>query len=399
MMGAALGLLLLPSARAFVLLGRAQGPAGLWSSSSTQAYERFLKQEEARRERRDSREPRPVLQGRRKDKSQTLAYPSSGRMPAERSIPASASASAAPSMRDREPSMRDREAAYRAEKKGAPKKPAGKSAGRAPKRDSLEALSFSRTATIDPSLTTSLADSALSPATVAALAAKGFTHLTPVQSQAYEAILAGGDVVARSKTGSGKTLAFGLPLVERLLVARARDNGAPRPSVLVLEPTRELALQVTGELAHVCRAHGLRVAAVYGGVPLSFQERALAAGVDIVVATPGRALDLVTRGSLRLDAVSSVVLDEGDTMLEMGFQRHVETLLLNVREPGSRAREAARRSLDEEDADGQAVRAEGRQRDVQTLLFSATMAGWICNIVQRHMVGSAVPRLASPHAL
>ena len=149
--------------------------------------------------------------------------------------------------------------------------------------------------------------------TQAVLMKKGFTKMTPVQSQSYDYVYGGDDVVARSRTGTGKTLAFGLPLIEKIIALGLNDprGGHGLPLILVLEPTRELAMQVAEELSVVCAAHRMRVQSIYGGVSFSMQERAIRSGVHILVATPGRCLDHITRGTVDLSSIKHVVLDEG----------------------------------------------------------------------------------------
>jgi ATP-dependent RNA helicase DDX21 len=234
--------------------------------------------------------------------------------------------------------------------------------------------------------------------------------MTPVQSQSYDLVYSGGDVVARSKTGTGKTFAFGLPLIEKLVANGENEirGGRELPLVLILEPTRELALQVAQELGSVCGIHRMRVQAMYGGSSFVAQERALRDGVHILVATPGRVLDHISRGTVDLSNVKHVVLDEGDTMLEMGFQKAVESIIANVKEPGEKSRQAAAQSLqddyddfddeddtyddDDEEEDEEefpdvelGVTLPNGKRSVQMLLFSATMPGWICGITDKHM--------------
>jgi ATP-dependent RNA helicase RhlE len=153
-----------------------------------------------------------------------------------------------------------------------------------------------------------------------ALAAGSIIEPFTIQSLVLPDALAGLDVLAKSPTGSGKTLAFAIPIVER---TSARDR---RPSALVLVPTRELALQVTAELAAIAPANGLRVVAVFGGAPLRAQaERAR--GAHIVVATPGRLEDLAERRLLDLTAIRILVLDEADRMLDMGFKPQVDRIV------------------------------------------------------------------------
>jgi superfamily II DNA/RNA helicase len=142
----------------------------------------------------------------------------------------------------------------------------------------------------------------------------------PIQALVIPDALAGRDVLAKAPTGSGKTLAFGVPMVERL------DSSGSQPCGLVLVPTRELAAQVAGALAPVAKARGLRVAAVYGGVPVAPQA-GRAKGAHILIATPGRLEDLVERRLIKLDAVRILVLDEADRMLDMGFKPQVDRIV------------------------------------------------------------------------
>ena len=148
-------------------------------------------------------------------------------------------------------------------------------------------------------------------------------HPFAVQQLVLPDALAGLDILAESPTGSGKTLAFGLPLVERTVNA----NG--RPAALVLVPTRELATQVAADLRPLAEAKGLRVATVYGGVPLAAQARK-AKGAHVLVATPGRLHDLMERRMIALDGVRVLVLDEADRMLDMGFKPQVDRILRTV---------------------------------------------------------------------
>jgi ATP-dependent RNA helicase RhlE len=157
----------------------------------------------------------------------------------------------------------------------------------------------------------------------AALAARSIHEPFSIQSLVLPDALAGLDVLAKSPTGSGKTLAFALPIVERV---EARDG---KPSALVLVPTRELAQQVTDELRSVAKPKGLRIAAVYGGVPLRSQA-AKAREAHVVVATPGRLEDLAQRRLVSLDRIRILVLDEADRMLDMGFKPQVDRLVRRV---------------------------------------------------------------------
>ncbi|NKY12850.1 DEAD/DEAH box helicase [Streptomyces somaliensis DSM 40738] len=177
------------------------------------------------------------------------------------------------------------------------------------------------------------ADLGLPPALLRALEAEGVTAPFPIQAATLPNSLAGRDVLGRGRTGSGKTLAFGLALLARLAGVRAEPK---RPLALVLVPTRELAQQVTDALAPYARALGLRQATVVGGVSIGRQVTALRAGADVLVATPGRLRDLVTRGDCALDDVDITVLDEADQMTDMGFLPQITALLELTRPDGQR---------------------------------------------------------------
>ncbi len=206
-----------------------------------------------------------------------------------------------------------------------------------------------------PSLTPVLAEEAtfealgVSSDLTAVLGGSGITTPTPVQALTIPDALAGRDVCGKARTGSGKTLAFGLPLVMRTETARRR-----RPHSLVLVPTRELANQIAEALAPLAARRGLWLTAVYGGVSMHRQIQALHAGVDIVIATPGRLNDLLERGELSLADVEMVVLDEADQMADMGFLPQVERILRQLEKPA------------------------------QTLLFSATLDGQVGALVRRY---------------
>jgi len=173
---------------------------------------------------------------------------------------------------------------------------------------------------------------------VDALAARAIITPFPIQALAVPQGLAGRDVLAKSPTGSGKTLAFGLPLVER--TTRAGKS----PAALVLVPTRELAQQVADELCRLGGVRGLRVTAVFGGAPVARQARQVR-DAHLLVATPGRLQDLLDRRLVSVDAVRTLVLDEADRMLDMGFRPQVERIIRRL------------------------------PRDRQTMLFSATLDG------------------------
>jgi superfamily II DNA/RNA helicase len=191
------------------------------------------------------------------------------------------------------------------------------------------------------------------------LANQGITTAFPIQALTIADATAGRDVCGKAKTGSGKTLAFGLPLLQRTLASRPVGDPAPgrpaRPSALVLLPTRELAVQVHDVLAPLAKAVGLRIAAVYGGADVDRQVARLRKGVEVVIATPGRLIDLGDRGELSVADVEVLVLDEADRMADMGFMPQVEWVLRRLERPH------------------------------QTLLFSATLDGAVDRLVTRYL--------------
>ncbi len=193
----------------------------------------------------------------------------------------------------------------------------------------------------------SFASLGLSADLVRVLSEQGIESPFQIQTRAVPAALRGQDVLAKAPTGSGKTLAFAIPIVERI------QPGDGRPSALVLVPTRELAVQVTEVLGDLGQARGLSVASVYGGVPIPAQA-AKAKKAHVLVATPGRLQDLMDRRLVNLDAVSILVLDEADRMLDMGFKPQVDRILRKV------------------------------SRDRQTMFFSATLDGAVGELAQAY---------------
>ena len=159
----------------------------------------------------------------------------------------------------------------------------------------------------------------LSEALLGTLTALGYEEPTPIQREAIPPLLAGRDLLGQAATGTGKTAAFALPLLQRISSDGRADDDSRMARALVLVPTRELAMQVA-EAIHKYghQAFGTSVVPIYGGQAIQQQLRALRRGVDVIVATPGRALDHIKRGSLKLDGVQVVVLDEADEMLDMG---------------------------------------------------------------------------------
>ncbi len=207
----------------------------------------------------------------------------------------------------------------------------------------------------------SFADLGIAAPLLKALGDMGFEEPTPIQVQTIPLLLSGRDVVGQAQTGTGKTAAFAVPALQRL------DPDAPRPQVLVLTPTRELALQVAEEVARIGVHLGAREVAIYGGQPIDRQIRALRAGADVVVGTPGRLLDHLRRGTLRLGHLRTVILDEGDEMLDMGFIDDIEAILQAA--PATR----------------------------QTAVFSATVPPPIRRLVDRYLREPAQVRVTPEH--
>jgi superfamily II DNA/RNA helicase len=196
--------------------------------------------------------------------------------------------------------------------------------------------------------------------TIASLATKGITHPFRIQQLALPLALEGHDVIGQAKTGTGKTLAFGIPVLERL------EPGGTAPQALIIVPTRELCLQVAEDIAEAGATAGARVLAIYGGKAYEPQIEQLKAGVDVVVGTPGRLIDLSNQKILTLSQIRILVLDEADEMLDMGFLPDVEKLVSRV----------------------PAVR--------QTMLFSATMPGQILTLARRYMTQPTHIRATDP---
>ena len=175
-------------------------------------------------------------------------------------------------------------------------------------------------------MTSSFAELALIEPIQRALSRENYRHPTPIQAEAIPPLLAGRDLCGIAQTGTGKTAAFALPMLQRL-VADATPRRRLSPRALVLAPTRELAIQIGDSFRAYGRFLPLRHAVIYGGVGQQPQVAALAAGVDILVATPGRLIDLMEQGHVRLDAVSIFVLDEADRMLDIGFIRPIRRII------------------------------------------------------------------------
>ena len=212
-------------------------------------------------------------------------------------------------------------------------------------------------------LAQSFAELGLCDEIVESLEVKGISSPFPVQALTIPDALAGRDVCGKAKTGSGKTLAFGLPVLQ--LMPQAAPN---RPTGLVLVPTRELANQVTEELESAAIAVDRSALAIYGGAPIEKQIERLEKGVDLVVATPGRMIDLIERKAVSVADVAHVVVDEADRMADMGFLPQVEWILRNV---------------------------EGEH---QTLLFSATLDGVVNTLIRRYQHDPSMHEVAGKDA-
>jgi ATP-dependent RNA helicase DeaD len=201
-------------------------------------------------------------------------------------------------------------------------------------------------------MTTAFTSLGLDAALTNVLASLGYEEPTPIQQQAIPPLLEGRDLLGQAATGTGKTAAFALPLLQRVM---ARKSTASAPDALVLVPTRELAIQVAEALHSYGHALGALTLPIYGGAPFARQVQALRRGVHVVVATPGRALDHLRRGTLSLEALQTVVLDEADEMLDMGFAEDIELIL------------------------------DAAPAERQTALFSATLPPRIAAIANKHL--------------
>lgn len=179
----------------------------------------------------------------------------------------------------------------------------------------------------------------------------GFEEATPIQTQAIPMILSGKDIVGQAQTGTGKTAAFGIPIIE------AMDSHLKKVQAIVLCPTRELAIQVSEEIGELLKyKKNVKIVPIYGGQSIDRQIRSILSGVQIVIGTPGRVIDHINRGTLRLDNVKMVVLDEADEMLDMGFRDDIEMILKQV------------------------------PRERQTVMFSATMPKQILDLSRKYLV-------------
>ncbi|MCF3102762.1 DEAD/DEAH box helicase [Streptomyces roseoverticillatus] len=216
-------------------------------------------------------------------------------------------------------------------------------------------------------------DLGILPETAEALEAVGIVHPFPIQEMTLPVALSGSDVIGQAKTGTGKTLGFGLPLLERVIVPADVEAGRAKPEqltdaaqALIVVPTRELCQQVTNDLLTAGKVRNVRVQAIYGGRAYEPQVEALKKGVDVIVGTPGRLLDLAGQKKLSLAHVKALVLDEADEMLDLGFLPDVERIITML--PAKR----------------------------QTMLFSATMPGAVISLARRYMSQPTHIRATSP---
>ncbi len=197
---------------------------------------------------------------------------------------------------------------------------------------------------------TSFGDIQLSKKLLSAVSDMGFEEPSPIQSQTIPLVLEGKDVIGQAQTGTGKTAAFGIPTIEKII------DGSRHIQALVLTPTRELAIQIAEEFNKIGKYKRVKTLPIYGGQSIDRQIRALHAGVQIVVGTPGRLLDHLRRNTMKLSEVRILILDEADEMLDMGFVEDIETIMKNI-----------------------------THEDRQTLLFSATMPAPIAKLAGKYM--------------
>ena len=192
-------------------------------------------------------------------------------------------------------------------------------------------------------------DIQLSKKTLAAITEMGFEEPSPIQSKTIPLVMEGKDVIGQAQTGTGKTAAFGIPIVERI-------TDTHHIQALILTPTRELAMQVSEEVAKIGKFRRVKSLPIYGGQSIDRQIRALHFGVQVVIGTPGRLLDHIRRNTIKLNNVKMLILDEADEMLDMGFIEDIESILQKI-----------------------------TSTERQTLLFSATMPRAIITLAEKYM--------------
>ena len=183
-----------------------------------------------------------------------------------------------------------------------------------------------------------------------AIADMGFEEATPIQSQAIPSVLSGKDIIGQAQTGTGKTASFGIPIIETI------DDHLKKVQAIVLCPTRELAIQVSEEIGELLKyKKNIKIVPIYGGQSIDRQIRSIQSGVQIVIGTPGRVIDHINRGTLKLNEIKMVVLDEADEMLDMGFRDDIEEILKTV------------------------------PKERQTVMFSATMPKQILDLSKKYL--------------
>eukprot|EP00116_Pleurobrachia_bachei_P002793 sb/3463055/ len=210
----------------------------------------------------------------------------------------------------------------------------------------------------------------LNPKLVTKLQKRGITHLFPVQISTFKPIYKGRDVCVQARTGSGKTLSFVLPVMNRLLKNSEERERGRAPKVICLAPTRELAVQIYDDFVSMVDSNEMNVDKFYGGQPYNPQETAIRRGMDILVGTPGRILDLCEKGKLHLGSVKHVILDEADRMLEIGFKVHMDKI----------------------------IEFCTTNNKPQMMLFSATMPQWVSQVSATHMTNPKTVSLVSKNS-
>ncbi len=208
-------------------------------------------------------------------------------------------------------------------------------------------------------ITTQFSDLGISAEILRAVEEMGYTTPSPIQLQAIPFVLEGRDLIGQAQTGTGKTAAFAIPIIDLV------DSELNKPQAIILCPTRELAVQVEGEIQKLSKYHrGINSVAIYGGESIDRQIRVLRKGVQIVVGTPGRVQDHINRGTLKLDSIGIIVLDEADEMLDMGFRDDIEAILSEMPE------------------------------ERQTVFFSATMAKPILDLTRKYQTNPEIIKVA-----
>lgn len=201
----------------------------------------------------------------------------------------------------------------------------------------------------------------IQPILIENLSKRNITHMFPIQASTYDTIQSGVDLIGRAKTGTGKTLAFTLPILHKQQSNSTTNRSNTKPRVLVLSPTRELAIQISKEF-ELTAPSTINTLCIYGGISYNHQEYNLQKGIDVIVGTCGRIKDLIDKGTLKLQSIEYVVLDEADEMLNMGFQDDVEYILKIIKNNDNKI-----------------------NKNIQILLFSATIPSWVSNVAKKFL--------------